>query len=238
MSDVGETLRDARHRMNLTLDDVAAATRIKVSYLSALEDGEYAALPGVAYATGFLRNYARFLGLPPDEIVQQYHQLRPPPPPAVKAATRVLANGQQRQHRSRLFGFLGLVILFVIGAYIVKQYSQASAHASYQPPNVTASLGATIQPTAAPVKTRPVRVYLHALSPVWIRVTVDGRRAFQGFLEPAHARRFVGKRGIYLMTYDGSRIRARYDGRRVGRLARASGILVQQATSRGWHRVS
>ncbi|HZU12650.1 MAG TPA: helix-turn-helix domain-containing protein [Chloroflexota bacterium] len=237
MSDLGETLRDARHRMNLTLDDVARATRIKVSYLSAIEDGEYSTLPGPAYVTGFLRNYARFLGLQPDDLVQKYRSLQPAPPPSVRAATRVLANGHQRAHRARLFWFLAVVVMFVIGAYIVKQYSQASAHASYQPPNVTASLAGTIQPTAAPAA-HPIRVYLRAQAPVWIRVTVDGRRAFQGYLDPAHPRRWVGVHSVYITTFNGPRIRAWYDGHPEGRLSSAGGILVQLAGPSGWHRVS
>ncbi|MBV9278584.1 MAG: helix-turn-helix domain-containing protein, partial [Chloroflexi bacterium] len=52
MSELGDMLRSARLKRNLSLADVSRATRIKESYLAALEDGTYHLLPGPAYAVG------------------------------------------------------------------------------------------------------------------------------------------------------------------------------------------
>lgn len=60
---LGQQLRAAREAQDLTLDEVAQITRIRVKFLSAFETGRYADLPGVVQARGFLRNYARFLRL-------------------------------------------------------------------------------------------------------------------------------------------------------------------------------
>ncbi|HEX2323877.1 MAG TPA: helix-turn-helix domain-containing protein [Chloroflexota bacterium] len=65
----GERLRAARLRRKISLIEAEQATRIRARYLQALEEDEYAALPSGVYSRGFLRNYAIYLGVPPDEIM-------------------------------------------------------------------------------------------------------------------------------------------------------------------------
>src|SRR5947209_2087278 len=151
LSDVGELLSATRQKRHISLADVAEATRIKVAYLEALESGDYKLLPGQAYITGFLRNYAQFLGLHPDDVVQDYQMLRPTPEPVVKPATRVLASAYDRQYRTRLlWAFLALAALLA-GGYIIREYSR-NARADTPALNVTpATLGSGIvRPKAAP----------------------------------------------------------------------------------------
>jgi cytoskeleton protein RodZ len=68
----GGDLRAARERVGWSLPDVAAGLHIRLSYLEALEEGRIAALPGNAYALGFLRTYANALGLDPNEITRRF----------------------------------------------------------------------------------------------------------------------------------------------------------------------
>ena len=68
----GAELREARERLGWDLGEVAAALRIKHAYLQAIEDGRISALPGNAYALGFLRTYATTLGLDADEISRRF----------------------------------------------------------------------------------------------------------------------------------------------------------------------
>jgi transcriptional regulator with XRE-family HTH domain len=69
---VGERLRDAREIRGLDLYRVERDTKIRHKYLEALEAGDYADLPGDVYTRGFLRNYATYLGLDPDELVDDW----------------------------------------------------------------------------------------------------------------------------------------------------------------------
>lgn len=72
MDEIGQILREARENKDLTLDEVQAAIRINPRYLQALEEGDYAALPTPVHVRGFLRNYARYLGLDPDPLLARY----------------------------------------------------------------------------------------------------------------------------------------------------------------------
>lgn len=68
----GQILRKTRLEKGVNLDEVARITRITKGYLLALEDDALEKLPSEAYARGFLRIYANFLGLPADEVLTLY----------------------------------------------------------------------------------------------------------------------------------------------------------------------
>lgn len=60
---IGQKLREERIKKGISLEEVGVATKIKISFLSAIEDGMYEKLPSSSYAQGFVKNYAQFLGL-------------------------------------------------------------------------------------------------------------------------------------------------------------------------------
>ena len=70
--EVGWYLQYERERRGETLADAAAETRIKATYLHALEQGALDQLPGWPYSLGFVRGYAKFLGLEPEPLVEHY----------------------------------------------------------------------------------------------------------------------------------------------------------------------
>ncbi|MBP0494724.1 helix-turn-helix domain-containing protein [Pararoseomonas indoligenes] len=75
---VGEELRDARLALGATLEEVADGLRINRRYLAALEEGRSRDLPGPAYAVGFVRTYARALGLDADDMARRYRETGAP----------------------------------------------------------------------------------------------------------------------------------------------------------------
>lgn len=72
MDELGHILREARETKGLTLQEAQEATRINTRYLGALENGDYNSLPTPVHVRGFLRNYARFLGLDPQPLLDRY----------------------------------------------------------------------------------------------------------------------------------------------------------------------
>ncbi|HEY8613628.1 MAG TPA: RodZ domain-containing protein, partial [Roseomonas sp.] len=74
---VGEELRDARIALGATLEEVADTLRINRRYLAALEEGRSRDLPGQVYALGFVRSYARALGLDADDLARRYRENGP-----------------------------------------------------------------------------------------------------------------------------------------------------------------
>jgi cytoskeletal protein RodZ len=97
---VGETLQAARERKGVDLYRAERDTKIRLRYLAALEDSDYDELPAPVYVKGFLRNYAIYLGLDPDEVLDRWHEemeqmrtatrvaVAPPPMPLVEPGGR------------------------------------------------------------------------------------------------------------------------------------------------------
>jgi cytoskeletal protein RodZ len=74
MKTAGDLLKEKRLLKELSLDDVAKKTKIKVEYLEAIESSNFTFLPSSTFAKGFLRNYASFLYLNPDTIVAMFRR--------------------------------------------------------------------------------------------------------------------------------------------------------------------
>lgn len=64
MITIGQQFADERKRQKLTIEEISKSTKIRPEFLEAIEKGDYKKLPGSSYAQGFVRNYAKFLGLP------------------------------------------------------------------------------------------------------------------------------------------------------------------------------
>ncbi len=76
MESIGEKLRLARERNNLTLEQIARDTHVAKRFLKALEDEDFSVFPGETYVMGFLRNYSEYLGLNPEELVAVYRNIK------------------------------------------------------------------------------------------------------------------------------------------------------------------
>ncbi len=76
---IGQRLKAEREEQRLTLEKVFEATRIRVLYLRALEADDLSVLPSPVQARGYLRNYAEFLGLDFDAILEEMHALNMQP---------------------------------------------------------------------------------------------------------------------------------------------------------------
>jgi len=70
--DIGTTLRTARQRQELSLEQLAATTKIPVGVLQAIERNDFEHVPRGIFARGFIRAYAREVGLDPEETVGQF----------------------------------------------------------------------------------------------------------------------------------------------------------------------
>ena len=74
MNDVCQLLKESRIGKGLSLDEVAQRTYIKLHYLEALEEGELEKLPAMVHTYGYIRQYAKLLGLDGGALVAQFQQ--------------------------------------------------------------------------------------------------------------------------------------------------------------------
>ncbi len=129
MEPIGERLRLTRERNNLTLDQVARDTHVAKRFLKALEDEDFSVFPGETYALGFLRNYAEYLGLDPEELIAVYRN--------IKIQEQPLPMNELLETRPRIPRVLlvaaivvGVVVLAGAGYLIYRAASRAPSQAS------------------------------------------------------------------------------------------------------------
>jgi transcriptional regulator with XRE-family HTH domain len=72
MASLGQWLRQEREARNISLEEIASATKIVSRYLEALEADSLDMMPGGFFVKGIIRNYARAVGLDPDEVLGRY----------------------------------------------------------------------------------------------------------------------------------------------------------------------
>jgi len=124
MESLGQKLRETREQHNFSVEQVARDTHISKQYLEALEQEQFSTIPGETYVIGFLRNYAEYLSLNPEEIVSLYKniQIQEQPLPMTELLEPV------RPKASPRIFILLVIVLAVLGAggYLLYRYVIAS----------------------------------------------------------------------------------------------------------------
>jgi cytoskeleton protein RodZ len=202
--DVGSQLRHAREERGLSLDQLADRTKISLRNLRAIERNGFDQLPGGLFTRGFLRAYAREVGLAPEEIVRQYVADCEPLEPAVLAdpadkgersgdhvSAQEMDSLERRLERGQVLGtaaivLVGAVVYFMLARETPRQDTGATVQVApaatpqAAPPVGTGGTGSEEIPTAGTVGQRTgVRVELQPKGPCWVGAVSDGKPVIQ-----------------------------------------------------------
>lgn len=168
---VGEKLRDARLAQGLELSDVAARTRVPQRHLAAIENSDYSGLPSPTYAVGFVKAYARAVGV--DEVALA-RELRAETA-STFAAREVYESYDPedpvREPPSALaWGGAIVAILAVAGGGLWYGTDLFRGGTSAPQPSPTVIAAPTPEPTRAATPATGGQVTLTATQPVWLRI--------------------------------------------------------------------
>ena len=192
MGDFGGKLRVARERRGISLQQIAASTKISIAVLEALERNDISKLPGGIFSRGFVRAYALEVGLEPDETVHEFlerFQAVPVaqviPPTSIPEAE---GNFESRQRIARVATLLVAISvpLIVLVLYFTSRGTRpgpsphvsetAAAAPVSETPAVAATTGA-VRPQPADVSDESITLDLHPTGDCWVRVAADGSTA-------------------------------------------------------------
>lgn len=205
---VGEKLRAARQDRGLTLDEVAAMTRVPTRHLEHIENGRWESLPAITYSLGFARAYAKVVGLNGSEIGSELRaQLGAAPAPSSTMSHYEPADPARVPPRSLAIVAGVIAILLAIGYLVWRSNAVGETDPLAEAAAVDTPITAPPPGSAgAPVATQPLGgssaatangpVVLTATDEVWLRV-YDGRggpslfqnslRAGERFVIPSNA---------------------------------------------------
>jgi cytoskeleton protein RodZ len=246
MPALGERFRAAREARGLTLSDVAEQIRIRSVYLAAIEDENWSAIGAPVYVRGFLRTYARFLGLDPEEAVEVFNGESSQAPahhhaPATPASSYRVDTAPSRNLSPLIW--IASVIAVALIAFVVyneatwhqnaQTVAQATAEASDQPAAADGAPAGEPSESPSPLPTQPRIVAvgrsleLHLSAPSWVRVTVDGNVSMEGTFPAGTDRKFHGKTA-HLRIGNAGGVEIVVDGKNLGTLG-ASGDVVERS---------
>lgn len=177
---VGERLRQAREARGLTLDDVAAQTRIPIRHLRNIEDSNWEDLPASTYTVGFARSYANSVGLDGAEIGRELREQLGGGIRTQQVSPEIYAPPDPSRVPSRRLAWMaGILLVVLVAAWLLVIRPWLTGDEEEAPPAVAEQPAP--QPAAPPQPAVPQNlagqpVTLVATDEVWFRVSDGGRR--------------------------------------------------------------
>jgi len=218
MTSFGASLRRERELRGVTLQEIAASTKIGVSMLKAIEDDRFDKLPQGLFVRGFVREYARFLALDEQKILTElsFHASQVPPadapasepePHPGRLATRLVNGGI-------IAGVFGIVVALILSPRFSWQTSTppllpavdapSPAVSSAAAPTGThvASNGGVLSnatpPPSSSVLPQPLQLTLTATEDCWIGLDVGGDRVENRVLKKGESFSIVARQNASL----------------------------------------
>jgi transcriptional regulator with XRE-family HTH domain len=182
---IGETLREARNRRNISLSAAEGALKIRVRYLRAIENEEWGELPGGAYTRSFIRTYASYLGLDGDRLAEEHLEPAARPPdrsPRVEAAP-ISPSGARRGPR---WAPLAVALAALALAVLVVVAIGGGGNGGGSPQGRSARSGSPARVAPPPKPKSKVALSVAATAEVWVcLLDAAGRPLIDGQVLPA-----------------------------------------------------
>jgi cytoskeleton protein RodZ len=151
MAVFGDTLRQARSYKGVTIREAEAATRINRHHLAALEEERFDGLPPLIYQRGIVKNYATYLDLDPNKLLQLFEEARgvqPDDPPRVSPLQPL----EMPNHFAPNFAIIAFMVFI---SAIVFAWLYSAYFAPTEVPSTPADVIATVTPVSADVLAVP-----------------------------------------------------------------------------------
>jgi cytoskeletal protein RodZ len=189
----GERLKRERELREVTVKEIASATRIAAKFLEALENEDWNKLPGGVFGRGFVRSIARYLGLSEENLLSDYDLARGETsvPTVPKPEERIPSPPKWIPALAAVLLIAALVGMVFGGRYAWRRYvahrnakktsavvSLPSSNAA-QNPLVNSSLAA---PASASEKSLPLELSVAASAETGVKVAADGLTVYDAEL--------------------------------------------------------
>jgi cytoskeletal protein RodZ len=210
---LGETLRDRRLALGISLETAEADTKIRGRLLQALEDGDYAKLPDPGYVRGYVSSYARYLELDPVPLLAmhraetgagRYHDINLPD-------EAVAPRNQQHAIPWRV-GIVAFTIVAVLTLGSCLAWRIVKGPQKPPPIPNSPSQGTAPATTAAPFA---LRVSVAANGASSLKATVDGSQAYNGTLAGGQTKEFQVTKTAVLKIGKPTQVTVSRDGKPV-----------------------
>jgi transcriptional regulator with XRE-family HTH domain len=193
-TDIGSRLKYAREQRGLTLRDIATTTKISMTALRAIEQNDFARLPGGLFRRAYIRAFAREVGLNADALALEYRATfeadMPPPDPAPRPEEPSDARSQMPR---RVAAISATGVALLIGGLLISKPAQIPQSPLESTLNAGGDIGLPERATpvavtddeddvafadakAVAAARRSLRLEIRANGPCWVAAVADGER--------------------------------------------------------------
>ena len=244
MTSIGAALQSERLHRGLSLEQVAAETKIRIHLLEAMEFDHFDLLPRGLLARSFLRQYAHIVGLNEDEIIASFNQQCdgfPDPFPERLPED----HSWHLPHAPQVLWVLASV-LACTGAYTLWREKQPtsleiSSAVKLRPETVSSSIIRALpveERASEPVQdsnTQSMRVAFRATEPVWLSIKSDGALTYRGTLEGQQSKEFDAYSKMTVVIGNAGGLEVLLNGRPVGPIGERGEVQFLLLTPKGAH---
>jgi cytoskeleton protein RodZ len=238
----GEELRRERLVRQVSLDEIARATKISRPLLRALETSDLGRLPAPVFTRGFIRAYARQLGLEPEALVNAYlADLREIEQTSASDRPRPVAGARERDRARWGWALAAVAVMLLAGAIVTIEKSRHRAapapiprsapktvipalpHLSVAPPPVSAQPTPAEAPEvngesgeirpAPPAGAGSLTLVLDFSQDCWAEVFADGHRVLAGMIRAGERRQLLAREAFRVTLGNAGGVRLSLDGR-------------------------
>jgi cytoskeleton protein RodZ len=260
MISIGEKLRRQRLQRRISIEKISLDTKIGVRLLEAIEAEQFEKLPGGVFRRSFVLQYAKALGLDPEEIAADLTHLTEfdevPAVPTVemlKERDRQFASGFNMSGMSRsTIGSLIAAVGVIMACALIYSWWQTprqttaakvetapapplSAQTQPAPPqNPPADQAVAPSPQAAQADGAPVRVGLSADEKTWISISSDGKNVFANALEAHQTKLVEASEKVRLLIGNAGGVEISLNGKPIGPVGPRGQIRVVLLTPAGF----
>ena len=237
MATLGDTLRHRRTELGRSITEAESATKIRARLIQALENGDYDQLPNPAYVRGYITSYARWLDLDPAPLLTMYRaESGAVGPTSALPRRETVVPSREKAHAIPWKLAVTIAVVLVAVVAIVWGFGKLGRNQPNTPlpipsaPQTTSTPSGgtgttqTTQPAAVPTPTpepQPMAqpftlaVTIDPNGASWLRITVDGEKAYEGTLVGGQSKEFevtekavvlVGRPSVVTITRDSQQV--------------------------------
>jgi len=219
--EIGEILKNARKKKNLTIEKAYRATRIQPNIIEALETGKADALLGRVYVILFLKKYAVFLDLDSDGLAVAYKTSYPEEEKqvlSIDAKNEPFAISDDVRKWIAVVGAVSLALLFLFFTLFVARSLKAFYHAGRKTAKPKTVLVAAAEKVFPIPENKSINLNLRATDDVWMRVKEKKKVLFEGTLRKNETKSFSSEDSISLWLGRAEALDFTINGKAIGKI--------------------
>ena len=258
----GERMRREREMRGVTLEEISLSTKISKRHLESLEQENFDELPGGIFNKGFVRAYAKYLGIDEEQAVADYvaaDKQDPPPEEEFPLDIHERPDPVMNPRRSVTPVLLALLILACIAAgwtywfkyrpsHQAKEPAESSAPqtASVSPPSVASSVPQTAQPSfpavnevagSSSANNGQFTVIVKAREQSWVSIKADGQTITERVLSAGEEETATAAKEIMLTVGNAAGVDVKFNGTPQGTLGAKGTVRTLTFTPLGPERI-